>query len=209
LPGEEEQFTRLYNGLLEDFNPQRQIDYEILTDVVLCRLRSYRIDQTDTKEFAKATIEKEERRPILDNLRPAMCIAALEHIRKLIQDRGPRPEDLAGLRDYYQSEPTRRVQLAMLEVQIGAQQQRGSGDDSYAEQFKKAILNLLDIEIADWQLREGFQKCRDIIEYGPGLQEPPSQMLDNLIRYRAANLREFKDLLDCLERVRRLRRDAA
>jgi hypothetical protein len=56
-------------------------------------------------------------------------------------------------------------------------------------------------------MREKLEKL--IFADPSNMQEPPRPELETLLRYRAANLREFKDLLDGLERIRRLRRSAA
>jgi hypothetical protein len=47
------------------------------------------------------------------------------------------------------------------------------------------------------------------IECGSDLQEPTRNTMEILQRYRTANMREFTHLLDSLERIRRLRHDAA
>jgi hypothetical protein len=53
-----------------------------------------------------------------------------------------------------------------------------------------------------------------ILELSPGLDPAPYLLsrlhgLETLLRYRAANAREFNSLLDSLERIRRLRKNAA
>jgi uncharacterized protein YlxW (UPF0749 family) len=75
--------------------------------------------------------------------------------------------------------------------------------------LKTEILEVLQAEIELQQERERLATEVSEIESALDLREPPRPALEMLLRYRAANAREFKDLLDNLERIRRLRRSSA
>jgi hypothetical protein len=74
---------------------------------------------------------------------------------------------------------------------------------------KKKMLETIETEIQQQELREDLAQRMMAIESATDIQEPPSPTLELLLRYRAANTREFNNLLDSLERFRRLRQNAA
>jgi len=236
LPEENDEAARLHSGLVEYFNPRGLIEFCVITDVLINQLIKIRIDQAFTREFSRAAMEKAiqwnenydrsgvqyiarlgklniPRRDHRERMRPEICIIGLEQLRKQIIDRGLQPEeDLATLSDYYGDEPTRHVAMAMDKLRRVTQQtkaQGGSADASSAADVKKKILEWLEIEITFQHHLEGVEADRDALEYGSDPREPASPMLDTLLRYRAANIREFRDLLDCLVRLRSLRRAAS
>jgi hypothetical protein len=53
----------------------------------------------------------------------------------------------------------------------------------------------------------GLAKRISDIEGASDIQAPSRPELETLLRYRASNTCEFKDLLDSFERIRRLRRN--
>jgi hypothetical protein len=73
----------------------------------------------------------------------------------------------------------------------------------------KMFLKHIEVEISRQRDRLEVAEALDDIEFVSEIQEPDSAALETLLRYRAANLRELKDLLDGLERIRHLRRTAA
>ena len=77
------------------------------------------------------------------------------------------------------------------------------------EEAKKQMLVALETEIALQKNRGELSKAIRAAKTASDIQEPPNPTLETLLRYRAANIREFKDLLDILERIRRLRDNAA
>jgi len=91
----------------------------------------------------------------------------------------------------------------MQQFEIGLNQ---TADD---KKLRKDILETLDAEIEVQRNRQEFGEKTYAIETTSDFQEPARPALDTLLRHRAANIREFKDLLDCFERIRRLRSDAA
>jgi hypothetical protein len=238
LPEEQQDAAILRNGFLEDFKPQSMIEHEIIDDLTLNRLIKRRIDMAFTREFSKAAIEKAAR--LLDigersaiqywlrsanvwrrnraepeqaeRLRPDQCIPALEALKNLIGDRGPKPQDLEELRLIYGDQPTEHAALAMSQLVPVAEKQAvldNKAEATREKEVKKSILDTLQTEIVLQKKRAELVNDIYATECASEVQEPLRPTLETLLRYRAANTREFKDLLDSLERVRRLRQSAA
>jgi hypothetical protein len=72
----------------------------------------------------------------------------------------------------------------------------------------KGILEALQAEIENEKVRRYLAGNLLEIEALSDFQEPARHELETLLRYRAANTREFNSLLDSLERIRRLRQNA-
>ena len=238
LPEEQREAAILRRGFEDDFKPQGLIEEEVIDDLVFNRLIKRRIDIAFTREFSKASIEttiKEmdhrERSSIqywlriagLSNeyrtereraepLNPDDCIPALKTLQSLIRERGVQPEDLPKLRDIYGDQPTEYAALAMyLLVPVATKQaeQDKTAEAKNDAELKTNILEALQTEIQQQERRQDLAQRILEIECAPDLQEPPRHTLETLLRYRAANTREFNSLLDSLERIRRLRRNAA
>jgi hypothetical protein len=234
LPEEEKEAAILRSRFEEDFKPQGLIEEEVIDDLVFNRLIKRRIDVAFTREFSKASIEttikeldRDERsatqywlriaglgneystdRERAERLRPDGCISALKGLQGRIRDRGVQPDDLAMLRAAYGDQPTENAALAMYRLRRVAGKK--AEQDKLAEtkddaELKEEILDALETEIQQQEIREGLEKRIFNIECASDLQEPPRPALETLLRYRAANIREFKDLLDIPERIRRLR----
>jgi hypothetical protein len=238
LPEEQKEAAILRSGFADYFKPEGLIEEEVIDDLVFNRLIKRRIDKAFTREFSKATIQKtiklledHERsytrywlrnsdswgrnlagREQAERLRPDSCIVVLEKLKRRIGERGPQPQDLNLLRAAYGDQPTEHAALAMyMLVPVVAEQtvQNKTPQDTGQEDLKREILDVLQTEIEVQKDREQLASEASEIETASDLQEPPRPALETLLRYRAANTREFKDLLDSLERMRRLRRSAA
>ena len=238
LPEEQEDAAILRSGFVGDFKPQGLIEQEVIDDLTLNRLIKRRIDIAFTREFSRANIDKtikwleNHERPVTDywlrkaktlginraegqqaeRLRPDACIATLEVLERRIGERGPQPEDLVALRDIYGDQPTGFAASAMFLLLRVAEQwtvENNTPQDAAQEDRKKQILALLRKEIELQKSREVLEKAAHAPEFASHIQEPPRPELETLLRYRAANTREFKDLLDCFERLRHLRESAA
>jgi hypothetical protein len=238
LPEEQEDAAILRSGFVGDFKPQGLIEQEVIDDLTLNRLIKRRIDIAFTREFSRANIDKtikwleNHERPLTEywlrkaktlginraegqqaeRLRPDECIATLEVLERRIGERGPQPEDLVALRDIYGDQPTGFAASAMYQLLHVAEQwtvEKNTPQDAAQEDRKKQILALLRNEIELQKSREVLEKAAHAPQFASHVQEPPRPELETLLRYRAANTREFKDLLDCFERLRRLRETAA
>jgi hypothetical protein len=238
LPEEQQQAAILRCGFEEDFKPQGLIEAEIIDDLVFNRLIKRRIDVAFTREFSKASIEttikpmdRRERpatqywlrvaglwdayrteRERAERLLPDECIPTLKELQRRIRDRGVQPEDLALLRTAYGDQPTENAAAAMdLLVPFAEKkiEQDKKPETKGEAELKKEILETLGTEIEQQELREELAQRITEIECASDIQEPPGPTLELLLRYRAANTREFNSLLESLERVRRLRQNAA
>jgi len=229
LPQEQKEATLLRKGLVEDFDPQGTMENELVDDMTLNRLIKRRIDIAFTREFSQAANQKTagsigaydglstqfwlgavdakygyrgEGR-LDQRLPPDACIAFLEVLKRRIGERGPTPEDLAQLRLYYGSQITNEQEcLAMHQLELGQE----APDD---KELRKNIGETLDAEIEAVRNRRELTEKAYVIETASNFQEPDWPTLETLLRYRGANNREFKDLLDCYERVHRLKSSAA
>jgi hypothetical protein len=141
-------------------------------------------------------------------LRPDLCIPSLEVLRSQIKDRGPQPKrDLQTLFRIFGDEPTEYAALVMNELaQIAVDDVT---DPSDQEELKKSILEAIGKEIARQKLRLELTRELDDIAFASDIQEPDAPTRETLLRYRAANTREFKDLVGALELIRRLRKSVA
>lgn len=238
LPEEQKDAAVLRSGFTEDFKPQGSIETEVIDDLTLNRLVKRRIDMAFTREFSKASFEKtikllenHEHSAMqywlrisnswgryraegeqAERLRPDLCISCLEGLKRRIGERGPQPEDLEILRAYYGDQPTEHAALAMHLLVPVAETQTVHGKTPQATgqgDLKKDILEVLQTEIELLKNRQQLAGNISAIESASDLQEPPRPALETLLRYRAANTREFKDLLNSLACIRRLRGSAA
>jgi len=137
----------------------------------------------------------------------------INSLKSQIIDGGPDPQDLEHFRQLYGDQPTEYAALAMCKLQllqVNTKQGVEGGTGTFKEkEFKRSILKTLDDEI---QLQRSLQEVEAKFLAGEiawTSQEPPRTELETLLRYRAANVRELRELLDCFERIRRLRRAAA
>jgi hypothetical protein len=234
LPHEEREAAILRNGFIEDFKPEGASEHEVIDDLVFNRLTKRRIDIAFTREFSKANIqqmmnwmENQERSGALfplrsddvrgkhragrewgERLRPDLCIGALEALRQRIGDHGPRPEDLSAFCQIYGDEPTENAAWIMSTLREIADE-RAVDETANTTGHKEDILEMIEAEIERQKLREELSTDIDAIEWASDIQEPPGPTLETLLRYRAANTREFKDLLGTLELIRQLRRSTA
>ncbi len=229
LPSEQNDAEVLRDGLTECFNPVGLAETELVEDMVLNRLIRRRIDLAFTQEYSKASAVK--RQTWLDNheraairlfvgpsfsrgrlrgekavrLRPDLCIHSLEVLTSQIKDRGPQSKtDLQTLWRIFGDEPTEFAASVMLELAHIAEGQPTDATDQ--EELKKSILETLGKEIARQKYRLELTRELDDIAFASHIQEPDALTRETLLRYRAANTREFKDLVGALELSRGLRK---
>jgi len=232
LPEEQGEAAILRSGFEQDFKPEGLIEHEIIDDWVFNRLHKRRIDVATTREFSKATVEKEielrenNERPVArfwlrranvlgrhsaepaERVPPGLCISALQGLMKRIGHRGPQPEDLELLRTVYGDQPTEHAALTMhllTEVPAGQSEK----DEVARRELQESVLETLQTEVEVQRNRLKLATNLLAIEWASDLREPTRNTLETLQRYRTANMREFTHLMDSLERIRRLRQDAA
>lgn len=232
LPDEQEEAAILQSGLEEDFSPEGLIEQEIIDDFVLNRLHKRRIDIAMTREFSKATVEKaielreNNERPVArywlrqanvlgrhsaepaERVPPGLCISALQGLMKRIGHRGPQPEDLELLRTMYGDQPTEHAALTML-LLTEVREEQSEKDEVARREVQESVLGALQAEVEVQGNRLELANNLIGIECDSDLREPTRNTLETLQRHRTANMREFTHLMDSLERIRRLRQDAA
>jgi hypothetical protein len=231
LQSEQEVAGFLRHGFMEDFNPQGLAENEVIDDIVMNRLIRRRTDVAFTREFSKASavksliwLENHEGSAIRfwlrssfsrgrhpseqgPRCRPDLCIEELEALRDRIKERGPQPdEDLPALRRIYGGEPTEHA--AVLLDGLARIVEGHSTETIDQDELKKWMVGGIEVEIEAQKLRLEITTNFNDAEFASHIQEPVSLALDLLLRYRAANTREFKVLLDSLDRIRHLRRSA-
>jgi hypothetical protein len=116
------------------------------------------------------------------------------------------------LRAAYGDQPTEHAATAMYLLVQFAEHQKVQDEKERttgAAGIQKEILEALQDETVFQKVREELTRDITDIECFSDLQEPVGPALETLLRYRAANVREFKDLLDSLGRIRRLRRSSS
>jgi len=225
LPDEQNEAANLRNGFSDDFKPQGLIENELIDDLTFNRLIKRRIDVAYTREFSKASNEKSIRlientqrsgthfwlraanlghkdwavQALGDRLRPDLCIEFLEGLKEKISDRGILPNDLGDLRLFYGNQATEGGARAMYELVPG------TSHTADKKEKIQDVLTALEAEIKNQNSLKEIAEEAVEIETASDLQEPARAALDTLLRYRASNGRELKDLLNCFEIVRRLR----
>lgn len=239
LEREEQDAAILRNGFIQDFKPQGLIEYEVIDDLVFNRLVKRRIDAAFTREFSKAFVQKtldwmdkNEQTPVqywmrsttIDNrsrragksserLRPDLCISALQNLKARVATHGLQPDqDLAAVRCIFGDQPTEHAALIIARLMDVAQAPTEEGapaETAERDAPLKSTLEALEAEIERQKLREEISQRFEDCELASEIQEPCAPVLDRLLRYRAANAREFKHLLSSLESIRRLRASAA
>jgi hypothetical protein len=231
LSSERKEALFLRQGYQDDFKAEGLAENEIVDDMVLNRLIRRRIDAAFTRESWKAGVGRvfswwndtepsaidyflrSPRRlakyPIDQGarLRPDLCIPLLEWMRDQIGESGPQPaRDYVALCRIYGGFPT--VLGAALIDGLEEIVAKGPAKITDQEEVKKWLTETMEKEIEAQKRQLDASMCFKAIEFA-GLKEPATPVLENLLRYRAANTREFENLLDSFERIRRLRRNAA
>ncbi len=235
LPEEQDEAAILRSGFEADFKPEGLIEQEIIDDLVFNRLHKRRIDSAFTREFSKAIVEKaielredNERsvtrywlrlanlpgRHLLEpteRVRPDICIWALEQLIERIGERGPDPEDLKLLGIVYGDQPTEYAALTMhmLADAKAVQTQKDAAAVTRLPKLRESILKMLQTEIEAQRTRMELADDLVAIEGASDVREPNRNTLETLQRYRTTNMREFTHLMESLERIRRLRQNAA
>jgi len=228
LPDEQREAAILRSGFADEFHPHGALENELIDDLTFNRLIKRRIDIAYTREFSKACNEKAtemieniersasqfylraanlghkgwDGRALGERLRPDLCIDYLEALKNRIGNRGILPGDLAELRLYYGEHITEWAARVMYEL-VAAQNPAADKKEAVKE-----VLTTLEAEIQNQNQRKDIVEGILEFEAKSEIQEPERAALETLSRYRAGNGRELKDILDCLERVRRLKTGA-
>lgn len=229
---EEAEAEALRKGFTKDLDAKALIERELIDDLVISRMIRRRIDATFTREFSKASALKPAKllanhdaganvywqRSELRRGKPRgtsnpcahadLCVEVLEDLAGTIRDRGLRPfEDREVLQRLYGTEFTSSAgpiaDMLMKLCTLELMGQKLQEDD--LEAIKQGILECISAEIEVQKHRAELDAEVIDIDVACEIQEPPAAVLDTLLRYRAANTREFKSLLESFESARRIR----
>jgi hypothetical protein len=149
-------------------------------------------------------------------LPPDVCLEILVGLKNRIEKHGLLPEDDVKLLNHaYGSQPTEHLALMLAKykqaMQIDLDQ---SADDDQARKSARAelqqtILESVDVEIGRQQTQVTLKTALDSSDYADDVPAPPpAHILDLIERYNSANMREFKQLLDALKCVRKIKGDS-
>jgi hypothetical protein len=235
LEQEEREAAILRDGFIADFHPNGSIECEIIDDLVFNRLVKRRIDSAFTREFSKANAEKQlsifdkydnavssywqramgnKRRGIKqERLPPELCIAGLVSLKDDIVKQGVEPAKvLIHVQSIFGDEPTENAAIIcgnLVELASAPPSTEPGDSGSPYPDLLQSTIDAFDAEIARQKLRRQLVEQALDSECATEIQEPLASVLETLLRYRAANIREFRHLLSSFESIRRLRSDAA
>ena len=97
----------------------------------------------------------------------------------------------------------------MLADPKAVQTQKDAAAVTRLPKLRESILKMLQTEIEAQRNRMELADDLVAIEGASDVREPNRNTLETLQRYRTTNMREFTHLMDSLERIRRLRQNAA
>lgn len=126
---------------------------------------------------------------------PAQCVQALAAIRDHIS--GNRIEEaLEILEDAYGGEQTGHSECLTRKL-------RSASEVPLGQEEIEAILQIVDEEIEQQELK--LENSLIEIDISSRVHEPSQTTLDNLLRYQAANLRDFKNVIEIFDKIRKIR----
>jgi hypothetical protein len=138
-------------------------------------------------------------------MRPNLCYLWLTMLKCEIENRGLDLEgDMAMLRRIYGDEPTPIIEtIAVYYARVvGAAVQAA---ETLSKEDTKLVLDQLEREIDIQRMRSKLELASQAEDSMEPLAFPPDLIMDRILRYRAANGREFGRLLASYETLRRLK----
>ena len=115
-----------------------------------------------------------------ERLSPSACISALKGLQDRIRDRGVQRSDLGMIRAAYGDHPTENAAFAMyqlLAVEVKKTEQGETAETKEDPGAKKKILETIETEIQQQELREDLAQRMMAIESASDIQEPPGPTL--------------------------------
>jgi len=156
--------------------------------------------------------ERESEAGYLTRLRPAFCVMFLSRLKRLIEKRGPRPdEDVDFIRLMYGSQLTAFAEWILIHYQILKTREGPEKADENIKERKSAhhqacILEAIETEIQAQELRQKLENIRELFEpTSDSVVLPPPDVDDRIERHRTAKMRATGRLLGNLETIRRLK----
>jgi hypothetical protein len=236
FPQEENAASLLYDEIRAEFSLEGAMELRIGRDLVQNELQATRIENFALQESIKAktlvlfSLAEYDRNhtfrfPIpqehasepgyLTRFRPKLCAIFLKHLKRVIEERGLRPdEDLKFLRLIYGNELTDFAEGIVMRYEIFKTSERvdkGEENTRVGNNYdhKAHILEGIQMEIDAQAIRQTFGNVRELFEpTSDSVVLPPPDVDDRIERYRTANIRKMARLLAVLETIRRLKKEA-
>jgi len=231
LPEEENAASLLNDQIQAEFRLEGAMELSIGHALVQNELQAARIEKFAVQEAIKARMlagldiddqrsslryplpkERESEAGYLTRLRPAFCVMFLSRLKRLIEKRGPRPdEDVDFIRLMYGSQLTAFAEWILIHYQILKTREGLEKADENIKERKSAhhqacILEAIETEIQAQELRQKLENIRELFDpTSDSVVLPPPDVDDRIERHRTAKMRATGRLLGNLETVRRLK----
>jgi hypothetical protein len=234
LGEEKKEVIFLTRALQEQLRPHGVLEYEMIDDLVLNRIRKYRIENYETRQFGRATLhvakhryEQDEQRQAqawlraalsgdealetwFDRLPPNHCVPFLRTLKEMIENRGPHPdEDSKLLRFIYKkqfSELGAKMMSLCTDLKCTRENEKDEKQLKLIDQkYRRLLLEIVEAEIKFQGNQIEFETIWEDVEFPLGVvMFPEDSIMDRIERYRTSNAREYNRLLENLEIIRRL-----
>lgn len=238
LPEEEEEAILLLEETREELLLNGSLELRKGRDYVESEFESRRIEKFAVQQFRKAqnladlsSLEQAQalytplmRRPIpkekegqpgyCTRMRPAWCAMFLRDLRRNIEKLGPRPDvDMDYLSRIYGHEVTGGGEAIAAHYQMFiykcAHPANEKTPEGKAPKYKDMLLDIINQEINIQEGLAALEPLQVAVISVPGLVVfPPDEVLDRIEKYRTANARKRKRLLEELQTIRDLKRKA-
>jgi hypothetical protein len=231
LPEEESAASLLNDEIQAEFRLEGAMELRIGRALVQNELQAARIEKFAVQEAIKARMlagldiddqrsslrypipkERESETGFCTRLRPAFCVMFLSRLKRLIEKRGPRPdEDVDFIRLMYGSQLTAFAEWILIHYQILKTREGVEKADENIKERKTAhhqacILEAIETEIQAQELRQTLENIRELFEpTSDSVVLPPPDVDDRIERHRTAKMRATGRLLGNLETIRRLK----
>jgi hypothetical protein len=221
IPDEGTRAKRMGVGYMQYFGLQGAPEIEIGADIVQNRLEKQRIDKYALAELTRAPLRYQmEKLSALSNEQtqdvssprrvPSWSVMlSLQIWQRLVEMRGPRLDEDAKFIDAVYSGREEQKEIILFIYKKMALPQQEGGEKSAKlgrEEYQAHILKLIESEIKRLELLMETDNDFDRAEFDfTTVALPPDDTLERIARYRTANQREFRRILEDLEMVRQLR----
>lgn len=231
LPEEENAASLLFDEIRSELRMQGPMELRICRDLMQNELQARRIEKFAVQESIKARMlaccnvddrsrsvwlripkEYESAPGYLTRMRPELCAAFLKQLKRMIENRGPRPdEDLDFLTAIYRSQITDIAEKIVIYLQFLKTREHLEKADETTKvrgnvDYQALILEAIESEIQAQEIRQKLQNIRELYEPASDSVVLPSPDVDDRIeRYRTADMRKRGRLLAILETVRCLK----
>ena len=231
LPEEENAASLLYDEIRTEFRLEGAMELRLCRELVQNDLQARRIERFAVQESVKAQMlalvnvddrrhsfwlpipkEHESKPGYATRMRPEYCAVFLKHLKRMIQNRGPRPEeDMDLLKLIYRDQMTDFAEAILIHFQIlKTVERRDKADENTKvpgiEDHRARILEAIDDEIREQEKRQSLENLRELFNpTSDSVALPPPEVDDRIERHRTAKMRAMGRLLGNLETICRLK----